>query len=157
MSFFQGGRAQYDRIDSGIDTLFDFPLYYAIRRAFARDGDIRDLPHTLSSDHLYADPDRLVSFLGLHDVKRFMAEPGADLAGLRLAFTFLLTTRGIPLIYYGDEIAMPGGDDPDNRRDRGCHRESDRTSAYGRRNRNNKITPWIQYTKPGWDGTPPDC
>jgi glycosidase len=30
------------------------------------------------------------------------------------AFTFLMTARGIPLVYYGDEIAMPGGGDPDN-------------------------------------------
>src|SRR5262249_43482275 len=51
------------------------------------------------------------------DVRRFMDEPGATLAGLKLAFTFLLTARGIPLVYYGDEIAMPGGNDPDNRRD----------------------------------------
>ena len=36
---------------------------------------------------------------------------------MRLAYTFLLTSRGIPMIYYGDEIAMPGGGDPDNRRD----------------------------------------
>src|SRR5687767_8801864 len=31
-------------------------------------------------------------------------------------FTFMLTARGIPLIYYGDEVALPGGNDPDNRR-----------------------------------------
>ena len=37
--------------------------------------------------------------------------------GLKLAFTFLLTARGTPLVYYGDEIALPGGNDPDNRRD----------------------------------------
>lgn len=36
---------------------------------------------------------------------------------LKQAFTFLITTRGIPMIYYGDEIGMTGGDDPDNRRD----------------------------------------
>jgi glycosidase len=46
-----------------------------------------------------------------------MGEPGATTKGLELAFTFLLTTRGTPLIYYGDEIAMPGGGDPENRRD----------------------------------------
>jgi glycosidase len=38
-------------------------------------------------------------------------------AGLNLAHTFLFTTRGTPLIYSGDEIGMPGGGDPDNRRD----------------------------------------
>ncbi len=58
-----------------------------------------------------------MTFLGLHDVPRFMNEPGATTDGLRLAFTFLMTARGTPLVYYGDEIAMPGGGDPDNRRD----------------------------------------
>lgn len=62
-------------------------------------------------------PRVLVTFLGLHDMPRFLSESGADLAGLMLAYTFLLTTRGTPLIYYGDEIAMRGGGDPDNRRD----------------------------------------
>ena len=37
-----------------------------------------------------------------------MNEPGATPDGLKLAFTFLLTVRGTPLIYYGDEIALPG-------------------------------------------------
>jgi len=50
-------------------------------------------------------------------VPRFMNEPGASIASLRGAFTFLLTARGTPLVYYGDEIALPGGGDPDNRRD----------------------------------------
>ncbi len=68
-------------------------------------------------DHLYRDPSSLVTFLGLHDVQRFMSEPGATVKGLELAFTFLLTARGVPLLYYGDEIAMAGGGDPDNRRD----------------------------------------
>jgi glycosidase len=58
-----------------------------------------------------------VTLLGLHDVPRFMSEPGATPATLRQAFTFLLTARGTPLVYYGDEIAMAGGGDPDNRRD----------------------------------------
>jgi glycosidase len=47
---------------------------------------------------------------------RFMNETGATTEGLKLAQTFILTTRGIPQIYYGDEIALPGGGDPDNRR-----------------------------------------
>ena len=71
----------------------------------------------LARDRLYERPGELVTLLGLHDVRRFMDEPGATVAGLKLAFTFLLTARGIPLVYYGDEIAMPGGVDPDNRRD----------------------------------------
>jgi neopullulanase len=117
VSFYQGGAAGHDGIDTGIDTLFDFPLYYAVRRVFAGGAPARDLAAALAHDHLYPRPDRLVTFLGLHDVSRFMNEPGATEEGLRAAFTFLFTTRGTPLVYYGDEIAMRGGEDPDNRRD----------------------------------------
>jgi glycosidase len=46
-----------------------------------------------------------------------MSEPGATAEGLKLAFAYLLTTRGTPEIYYGDEIGMTGGDDPENRHD----------------------------------------
>jgi glycosidase len=117
VSFFQGGAARFDGIDDGVDSLFDFPLFYPIRRVFANGGPVREVAITLGHDHLYTKPDMLVTFLGLHDVQRFMNEKGATVAGLKLAFTLLMTTRGIPMIYYGDEIAMPGGNDPDNRRD----------------------------------------
>jgi len=117
VSFFQAGRPRFDGIDSGIELLFDFPLYYPVRRVFAEGRSLKQLPEALARDHLYSDPSKLVVFLGLHDVSRFMNESGATAQGLKLAYTFLFTTRGIPLIYYGDEIGMPGGSDPDNRRD----------------------------------------
>jgi glycosidase len=117
VSFYQGGVARFDGIDSGVDTLFDFPVYFKIRDAFARGGSLRDVAMMLARDHLYRDPGALVTFLGLHDVARFANEPGATIARLKAAFTFLATARGTPLVYYGDEIAMPGGGDPDNRRD----------------------------------------
>lgn len=117
VSYYQGGRAGFDGIDTGIDSLFDFPLFYPLRRAFAEGKPIREVAQMLARDRLYPRPGELVTLLGLHDVRRFMDEPGATVAGLELAFSFLLTARGIPLVYYGDEIAMPGGVDPDNRRD----------------------------------------
>lgn len=117
IAFFEGGRMKWDGIDDKVDMLFDFPLYYAIRSAFARGGPVRDVAQMLGRDRLYHNPQGLVTFLGLHDVSRFMQEPGATTEGLKLAFTFLLTARGVPLIYYGDEVALPGGNDPDNRRD----------------------------------------
>jgi glycosidase len=100
-----------------VDTVFDFPLYFAIRKVFANRSPARELAELLSHDRLYRDPSNLVTLLGLHDAVRFMSAQGATIERLRLAFTFLLTTRGIPLIYYGDEIGMRGGADPDNRRD----------------------------------------
>jgi glycosidase len=117
IAFFEGGAPRFDGVDSGIDTLFDFPVYFKVRDAFVQGKNLRELASMMARDHLYRDPGSFVTFLGLHDVSRFMGEAGATTDGLKLAFTFLLTARGTPLVYYGDEIAMPGGGDPDNRRD----------------------------------------
>ena len=117
ISFFEGGRPKFDGVDTKVDMLFDFPLFFAIRRAFGEGNSIRDVAQMLSHDQLYRDPSSLVTFIGLHDVSRFMNERGATTDGLKVAFTFLLTARGTPMIYYGDEVALPGGGDPDNRRD----------------------------------------
>ncbi|MBC7796191.1 MAG: alpha-glucosidase C-terminal domain-containing protein, partial [Pyrinomonadaceae bacterium] len=116
-AFFQGGAKRFDGVDSGFDTVFDFPLMYPIRKAFANGDDLRELPKMLAHDYMYPNPDLLVTFLGLHDMQRFMSEPNASAKGLMLAQTFLMTTRGVPMLYYGDEIGMTGANDPDNRRD----------------------------------------
>jgi glycosidase len=116
-SFFQGGRVRYDGVDDRVDTLFDFPLMYPLRRAFAEGQDIRQLPRILASDPLYPNATVLVPVIGNHDLKRFMSEPDASIEGLKMAQTLIMTMRGTPQLYYGDEIAMEGGDDPDNRRD----------------------------------------
>jgi len=71
----------------------------------------------LRHDALYAHPEMLVPVFSNHDVPRFASAEGSSPAKLKLAFGLTLTLRGIPEIYYGDEIGMPGGGDPDNRRD----------------------------------------
>lgn len=117
ISFFEGSRTAFDGIRTGVDKMFDFPLHFTIRRVFGEGQSIRAIGQLLAHDQLYRDPSSLVTLLGLHDVQRFMHEKGATTAGLKLAYTLLLTIRGTPLIYYGDEIALAGGNDPDNRRD----------------------------------------
>ena len=116
-SFFQGGRVRFDGVDSGLDSLLDFPLFYPIRHAFAEGKPIDEIPKTLAKDYLYTNPEILVTLLGGHDDGRFMSEKGATIAGLLLANTLVLTTRGVPQLYYGDEIAMEGGDEPTTRGD----------------------------------------
>ena len=137
-SFFQGGRARYDGIDDGLDTLFDFPLMYPLRRAFAEGKDIRELPRILASDPLYVNASVLVPLITNHDLKRFMNEPSATIAGLKMAQTLVMTMRGTPQLYYGDEIAMAGGDDPDNRRDFPGGFPADGIDAFHTRNANQK-------------------
>jgi 4-alpha-glucanotransferase len=102
---------------TGAQSLLDFPLFYSIRHAFAEGGPVDEIPKTLARDYLYTNPDILVTLLGGHDDGRFMSEKGATIAGLKLANAFVLTTRGVPQLYYGDEIAMTGPDEPTTRRD----------------------------------------
>jgi alpha-amylase len=118
------------------DSLFDFPLQQAIWEVFIHDKSLNliarprlhdDEPKgVLDKDTLYTNHNRLIVLLDNHDLKkRFFSETfdryGGDkekaLKVFKIAITFLLTTRGIPQIYYGTEIAMEGYSDPDNRRD----------------------------------------
>ncbi|HQU83216.1 MAG TPA: alpha-amylase family glycosyl hydrolase [Pyrinomonadaceae bacterium] len=117
IAYFQAGRKGHDGIDPKIDTLYDYALFYPIRNAFAKGESIRGVSQMLAHDWLYPNPNVLTTFIGLHDMERFMYEKGATIEGLKLAQTFIMTTRGTPLLYYGDEIAMNGGSDPDNRKD----------------------------------------
>jgi neopullulanase len=117
VAFYQGGRERFDGVDTGLDTLFDFPLLYPLRRAFAEGKPVREVAQILAQDQLYPNPNVLVTLVGNHDLHRFMNEPGATVTGLNLAFTVIMTTRGTPQVFYGDEIAMAGGGDPDNRHD----------------------------------------
>jgi glycosidase len=116
-SFFAGGVRRYDGIDSGLSTVFDFPLFFALQDVLLRNAPVGRIADVLRHDSLYPRPDVLVPFFANHDVPRFASAAGSSSAKLKLAFGLTLTLRGIPEIYYGDEIGMPGGGDPDNRRD----------------------------------------
>jgi len=116
-SFFAGGVRRYDGIDSGLSTVFDFPTFFTLRDVLLRNAPTGRIADVLRHDALYAHPEMLVPFFANHDVPRFASAEGSTPAKLKLAFGLTLTLRGIPEIYYGDEIGMPGGGDPDNRRD----------------------------------------
>jgi glycosidase len=119
-SSFAGGVTRTG-VDTKLTTPFDFPTYFALHNVFAKGEPMSKLANVLASDDLFPHPEALVPFFGNHDTKRFMDEvPGeeaARTAAERLAFAYVMTMRGMPEIYSGDEIAMHGGEDPDNRRD----------------------------------------
>jgi neopullulanase len=116
-SFFVGGRKGWDGIDTQLTTVFDYPLYFALWDVLVNGAPAGRLTNVLRQDSLYPHPEYLVPFFGNHDVPRIASAPGATAQQLKLAFGLTLTLRGIPELYYGDEIGMPGGGDPDNRRD----------------------------------------
>lgn len=57
----------------------------------------------------------LVNLLGSHDTPRIRTETGSRDKAAQAA-VLLLTSQGLPMVYYGDEIGMEGGADPDCRR-----------------------------------------
>jgi len=116
-SFYQGGRKGWDGIDTQLTAPFDFPLYFTLRDILLRGAPVGKLANILRQDSLYPHPEFLVPFFGNHDTTRIPGTPLGTTARLKLAFGLILTVRGIPEIYYGDEIGMPGERDPDNRRD----------------------------------------
>jgi neopullulanase len=116
-SFFVGGVKRYDGIDSGLTTVFDFPMYFKLRDVLLGNAPVGRIADVLRNDSLYVHPEMLVPFFANHDVPRFASADGSSVAKQKLAFGLTLTLRGIPEIYYGDEIGMPGGADPDNRHD----------------------------------------
>jgi glycosidase len=136
VSFFQGGAVRFDGIDSGLDTVFDFPSAFAIRDVFGQGQN--SLSAVTDQDSTYQRPAVLVPFLGNHDLSRFASLTGATIEKEILAFSYLLTMRGTPEIYYGDEIGMQGGNDPDNRRDFPGGFPGDTRSAFTQTGRTNQ-------------------
>jgi len=68
----------------------------------------RRIHEVIAQDFIYEDVNNILTFLDNHDTSRFMKEGETDLDRFKQAFAFLLTTRGIPQIYYGTEILMTG-------------------------------------------------
>ncbi len=116
-SFFVGGEKRFDGIDTRLPAVFDFAMYEALRAVLNHGAPARHLVEVLERDWMYPRAESLVTFIGNHDTSRFFTDADESKERLENAFSLLLTMRGIPQIYSGDEIAMPGGEDPDNRRD----------------------------------------
>jgi cyclomaltodextrin glucanotransferase len=101
-------------------TMLDFALCVAIRGALGQGAEegfnlVQDI---LNEDYHYCGATELVTFIDNHDMSRFQSlNPDPEM--LRLAMVLLMTTRGIPCIYYGTEQYLhddtDGGNDPYNR------------------------------------------
>jgi alpha-glucosidase len=97
-------------------------------RAWLAERDVAGEPAQLSTAELerwlaaararvpYANQLAQLSLLDSHDTSRFLTAVDGDLPRMHLAVTLLFTYAGVPCIYYGDEIGLAGGDDPDCRR-----------------------------------------
>lgn len=116
-AFFIGGHVGWDGIDTKLDSVFDFAVWNASLLAFTNKLPMRALRDQLKYDALYPDASKVTMLLNNHDTPRFLSLEGASLEGAMMHAAFTISVRGIPQLYYGEEIAMEGKEDPDNRRD----------------------------------------
>jgi cyclomaltodextrinase / maltogenic alpha-amylase / neopullulanase len=124
-----------------LDGQFDFNLYFDMRNIMATDNEsfVKLSKSLKESQKFYGSHSLMGNITGNHDLPRFISFAGGALkfdeddkaAGwsrdiqvedtigyykLLQVTAFINTIPGIPVIYYGDEIGMPGAGDPDNRR-----------------------------------------
>lgn len=141
-AFWQKGSFTNRRGDPELPTVMDFVLSIKARDAFSSETTpwtgLNEIYDHLALDYLFPDPQNILTFLDNHDTDRFLLEMPEDLGWWKQAITFLLTTRGIPQIYYGTELLMNGsreGSDGYVRRDMPGGFEGDDTDAFSRRGR----------------------
>ena len=121
VAYWQSGAMNFDNFDSNLPTVMDFPVEEAIRQALENDGQgwgngLTRVYDAMTMDYMYADVNKLLTFLGNHDMARITdVVKDKDPRRVKLAYVLLATMRGIPQVLYGDEYAMTSkGEDPNN-------------------------------------------
>ena len=135
VSYWQKGSRPFDDYISFIPSMKDFPLQKALYDGLTSDDrwntGIGDIYRVLANDFQYGDPYNLVIFGDNHDMQRIFSQLNEDMDLYKMAMSFILTTRGIPQIYYGTEIAMKStGDHGELRKDFPGGWESDKVDAF---------------------------
>ena len=135
VSYWQKGSRPFDDYISFIPSMKDFPLQKALYDGLTSDDrwntGIGDIYRVLANDFQYGDPYNLVIFGDNHDMQRIFSQLNEDMDLYKMAMSFILTTRGIPQIYYGTEIAMKStGDHGELRKDFPGGWQSDKVDAF---------------------------
>ncbi|WP_017381610.1 alpha-amylase family glycosyl hydrolase [Paenisporosarcina sp. TG-14] len=108
--------------ETGIDSFVDFSQNEHLRTTFSKPNQSLDWLFTSLERNMafFRQPELLGNFMDNHDMIRFTRDSIQNkqdpVTRWKLALTYLYTAPGIPIVYYGSEIALDGGEDPDNRR-----------------------------------------
>jgi neopullulanase len=95
------------------DAVLKDAIYEAVNGKFGWMEGVSKLYSILSTDMAYKDPTKNVVFLDNHDMSRMFSCVGEDFDKYKSANILLLTTRGIPQMYYGTELLMKNFSNPD--------------------------------------------
>ena len=96
--------------DSHLPSLTDYALNEAFVGFLKNTKKLQDIYEVLAKDFVYNHPEMMLTFLDNHDINRAMFNAHGNLKRFKIALGILLTTRGIPQIFYGTEIGMSGGE-----------------------------------------------
>jgi alpha-amylase len=101
--------------DLGFDGLFDIPLYYTIRQTVGQGSSLLVLSEQiLKNQTLYGNAFQPALLIDNHDLVRFShMAPDRVAERIKLALTLIHTLNGIPVLYYGTEVALAGAPDKD--------------------------------------------
>ncbi|HEV8269925.1 MAG TPA: glycoside hydrolase family 13 protein [Chitinophagaceae bacterium] len=139
---------------SNLQATTDFQLLFygiqpALNESFGWTEGVNKLYTTTAQDFAYKNPMREVIFLGNHDLPRFYSVIKEDTAKYKMALAWLMTFRGIPQLYYGDEILMTGFTNPDGnvRLDFKGGWAEDRENKFTKEGRTQKEDNIFQYLK----------
>lgn len=112
-AYWQRGSRLNKQGDPNLPTVMDFPTMIIATQAFHENTleygqGLNKIYNRLSLDYLYENPKNVLTFLDNHDTDRFLLTEPQNLGSWKQGVAFLLTTRGIPQIYYGTELLMHG-------------------------------------------------
>ncbi len=143
---------QNDGYESYLPNVTDFQVQGAIARAMTQEDDwltgLMQLYLTLSQDRLYSNPHENVIFLDNHDLERFFTQVNEDEELFKMAYAYLMTTRGIPQVYYGTELMFanaPTDGDSRKRADMPGGWAGDDRSAFDKKNLTNTEVQVLEY------------
>lgn len=113
-----------------VGDMFDSTMHYVLSRPMwqffgGRQIDLAEFDHRINRIQMMypqAIQETLWTFLDSHDTARALRMCGEDKKRLKAAVFFQMTYPGVPIVYYGDELGLTGGPDPDCRRPMPWHK-----------------------------------
>jgi glycosidase len=96
--------------NENLESVTDFQWYFALEKGIHEKTEwangLSRMYYVLSGDYMYEHPEKLVTFVDNHDIARWYGHCGEDMDKFKIGIALLMTSRGIPQLYYGTEILM---------------------------------------------------
>jgi neopullulanase len=143
-----------DGYNSRLNSITDFQIMFALDRAMVDDfgwkNGLSELYYAVSQDRLYSDPNQNVIFMDNHDIERFYTKVNEDADLFKMGYGYIMTSRGIPQVYYGTELMLandPVDGDGRKRADMKGGWQNDERSVFVKEQRTESESDAFEYVK----------